>query len=251
MLAVAVLALVLGLAIGSFLNVVAYRLPRGESLSHPPSACPSCGTPIKPYDNVPVLGWLWLRGRCRACRATISPRYPIVEAVTGLLWFAVVLVLWDDVTDVVLGLVLVTALVPLTLIDLDVRLLPNTLTYPTAVLGIVLVAALDIGSLPERLAAGAGAFLFFLIAALVNPKGMGMGDVKLAFVLGIYLGRAVAPAVFVALLAGVAFGIAVMAIRGVAAGRKTAVPFGPFLALGALVALFVGDDLVDAYTDSF
>jgi leader peptidase (prepilin peptidase) / N-methyltransferase len=249
MAAVLLLALVTGLVVGSFLNVVAWRLPRGESLVRPGSRCPSCGTPVKPYDNVPVLGWLWLRGRCRSCGAPIGARYPLVEAATGLLWLAVA-ARGGEAVDVVLGLLLVTVLVPLVLIDLDHRLLPNKLTGPSAVAALVAGTALDPGGEPERLIAGATAGGFFLLAALAYPAGMGMGDVKLAGVLGLHLGRAVAPALGIALVAGVLVGIAIMVRKGAAEGRRTAVPFGPFLALGAVVALFVGEDLMDAYLDS-
>jgi leader peptidase (prepilin peptidase)/N-methyltransferase len=251
MLIAAVAALLGGLIIGSFLNVVAWRLPRGESLSHPGSHCPGCDAPIKPYDNIPVVSWLVLRGRCRTCGEPISPRYPLVEAATGLLWGAVVLARYDDVAGVVLGILLVTFLVPIALIDLDHRLIPNKLTLPAAVLAVVAILALDSSFLVEALIAGAGGFLFFFLAALFYPRGMGMGDVKLAGVMGLYLGRAVAPAIFIALIAGVLVGAAIIARKGAAEGRKTAVPFGPFLALGALVALFVGDTLVDAYVDTF
>ena len=197
----AVVALVFGAIIGSFLNVVAYRLPRKQSLSHPPSACPHCDTPIKPYDNVPVLGWLWLRGKCRACGAPISPRYPIVEAGTGLLWAACVLHFGAD-SDVWLPLVFVTLLVPITLIDLDVHLIPNSLTIIGAVAALVLTAVFDSGSLVENLISGLGAGGFFLLAAIVYPAGMGIGDVKLAAVMGLVLGRAVIPAIFAALIFG-------------------------------------------------
>ena len=197
----AVLAGILGAIVGSFLNVVAYRLPRGESLAHPPSRCPSCGEAVKPYDNIPVLSWLLLRGRCRHCKQPISARYPIVEAGTGLLCALVVLVKGAD-EDAIIGIVLVLLLVPVTLIDLDHHLIPNKITYPGAVLGIALVAVLETDSLVEHLVAAAGAGGFLLVAAIVQPRGMGMGDVKLAFVLGIYLGRAVVPAIFVALIAG-------------------------------------------------
>src|SRR5687768_3632737 len=129
---VPVLALAGGLIVGSFLNVVAHRLPLGRSLSHPRSSCPGCATPIRPYDNIPVLSWLALRGRCRACGTAISPRYPLVELATGLLWLAVVAGL-DGTREVVLGLILVTALVPITLIDLEHRLIPNRITFPAAV----------------------------------------------------------------------------------------------------------------------
>jgi leader peptidase (prepilin peptidase)/N-methyltransferase len=239
-----------GLAIGSFLNVVAHRLPRGESLVLPPSRCPSCETPIRWFDNLPVLGWLKLRGRCRACGASISWRYPAVELATGVL-FALVAATQDEAIRIVLGLLLVTALVPITLIDLDTRRIPNAITLPAAVAALVAGLALDIGFVPEQLIAGAAAFAFFFAAAALYPRGMGMGDVKLAGVLGLYLGRAVAPAIFIALITGVLVGLVIMARVGQAAGRKTAVPFGPFLALGGIVAFFVGDDVVDAYVDRF
>jgi leader peptidase (prepilin peptidase)/N-methyltransferase len=245
----AVAAAVLGAVIGSFLNVVAYRLPRKESLLHPPSACPSCGTPIKPYDNVPVLGWLWLRGRCRACGAPISPKYPIVEAITGLLCAACVLRFGFD-SDVVLPIVFVLLLVPITLIDLEHHIIPNVLTAIGAVAAIALVLAFDSDSLVEHLIAAAAAGGFFLLAAIVYPAGMGMGDVKLAGVMGLFLGRAVAPAIFAALIAGTLIGAAVIARYG-AEGRKKGIPFGPWLALGSLVGLFVGDDVVDWYLDTF
>ena len=242
-----VFAVILGLALGSFANVVAYRLPRGESLSKPPSHCPVCDHPIRPYDNVPVVSWLVLRGRCRDCRAAISPRYPLVEAATGALFGAVVWVRWDDTTALVLGLILIAFLVPLTLIDLDVRRLPNALVYPCAALGLVVGTALDPGGEVERLIAGAIAFAVFFVAALAYPAGMGMGDVKLAGVLGLYLGREVAVALAAALLLALVVGLAIMARKGVAAGRRTAVPFGPFLAAGAVIAILVGPALVDAY----
>jgi leader peptidase (prepilin peptidase) / N-methyltransferase len=245
-----VLALAGGLIIGSFLNVVAHRLPLGRSLSHPRSSCPSCSTPIRPYDNVPVLSWLALRGRCRSCGAAISPRYPLVELATGLLWLAVVLGL-DGTREVVLGLILVTALVPITLIDLEHRLIPNRITFPAALAALVAIVALDRGFLLEALVAGAGAGGFFLLAALAYPRGMGLGDVKLAGLLGLVLGRSVGPALFIALVAGVLVGALIIARNGAAEGRKTAVPFGPFLALGGVVALFAGEPLVDAYLERF
>ena len=239
-----------GLAIGSFLNVVAYRLPRGESLAAPPSHCPSCDTPIKWYDNVPVLGWLMLRGRCRACGEPISWRYPAVELGTGLL-FGLVAATQDETIRVVLGLLLVTTLVPVTLIDLDTRRIPNAITLPSAIAALAAGLALDLDFVPEQLIAGAAAFAFFFLAATLYPRGMGMGDVKLAGVLGLYLGRAVAPAIFIALITGVIVGVVIIARVGQAAGRKTAVPFGPFLALGGIVAFFIGDGIVDAYVDRF
>jgi leader peptidase (prepilin peptidase)/N-methyltransferase len=250
MAAVAVLALVGGLIIGSFLNVVAYRLPRKESLARPASRCPGCGTPIKPYDNVPVVSWLLLRGRCRHCAAGISASYPVVELCTGLLYAAVVLAK-DDTREIVLGLLLVTVLVPVTLIDLEHRIIPNRITLPAAVAALLAGVILDPGFVPEQLIAGAAAFGFFFLAALAYPRGMGMGDVKLAGVLGLYLGRAVGPGLFIALIAGVVVGVAVIARKGAKEGRKTAVPFGPFLALGGMIAFFVGQSLADDYANRF
>jgi leader peptidase (prepilin peptidase)/N-methyltransferase len=243
-------AAVLGLIVGSFLNVVAYRLPRGESLLHPRSRCPGCEAPIAPYDNVPVLSWLVLRGRCRRCGTRISARYPLVELATAALYAAVV-VAKDDPVEIALGLLLVTALVPITLIDLDLRLIPNRITLPVAVAAVVAGVVLDIDFVPEQLIAGAAAGGFFLLAAMAYPRGMGMGDVKLAGVLGLCLGRAVAPAIFAGLIAGVLVGAAIIARKGAREGRKTAVPFGPFLALGAILGLSAGDELVSAYLSSF
>jgi leader peptidase (prepilin peptidase)/N-methyltransferase len=251
MVAAIVLAALGGLIIGSFLNVVAYRLPRGESLAHPPSRCPSCGAPVKPYDNIPVLSWLLLRGRCRACKAPISARYPLVEALTGTLYAVVTWARWDDASGIALGIVLVTILIPIALIDFEHRIIPNRITGPAAVVAIVIGIVLDMDFVAEQLIAGAAAGGFFLLAAIAYPRGMGMGDVKLAGVMGLYLGRGVGLAVLVGLVAGVIVGAAIIARVGAKEGRKTAVPFGPFLALGGVIAIFAGDAVADAYTDRF
>jgi leader peptidase (prepilin peptidase)/N-methyltransferase len=240
------LAGVLGAIFGSFLNVVAYRLPRHESLLRPASRCPSCGAPVKPYDNVPILSWLLLRGRCRSCGASISPRYPLVEALTGALCVGAV-VAHRSAAGIALSVVLILLVVPVALIDLEHRIIPNRITAAGAVLALVIGLALDPAGEPERLIAGASAGGFFLLAALAYPRGMGMGDVKLAAVMGLFLGRAVGPAILIALLTGVLAGAAVVAREG----RKTAVPFGPFLALGAVVAVFAGQDLVELYVNHF
>ena len=246
----AVLAGIFGAIIGSFLNVVAWRLPRKESLLHPPSACPKCNTPIKPYDNVPVLGWLWLRGKCRACGEPISARYPIVEAVTGLLCAACVLSFGAD-RDVWLPLFFVLLLVPIALIDIDHHIIPNVLTLIGVVAGFALVVAFQTDELVEHVIAMLAAGGFFLIAAIVYPSGMGIGDVKLAGVMGMFLGRDVVPAIFVALLAGSIVGGIIIARLGFQKGRKEGLPFGPWLCLGSIVGLFVGEDIVDWYLDSF
>jgi leader peptidase (prepilin peptidase) / N-methyltransferase len=235
-----------GATIGSFLNVVAYRLPRSESLVHPGSHCPGCGTAIKAYDNVPVLGWLWLRGRCRSCRKPISPRYPVIGATTGALAVAVVMTKHSAV-DIVLGLVLVTVLVPVALIDFEHRIIPNKITLPAAVASVAIGAALDLRGVPEQLIAGAAAGGFLLAFALAYPRGMGMGDVKLAAVLGLFLGRSVAVAILVGVLTATLVGAGVMARVGVEKGRKTAVPFGPFLALGGVIGLLAGPAIIHWY----
>ena len=246
----AVLAGVFGLLLGSFVNVVAYRLPRGESLAFPGSHCPSCDTPIRPYDNVPVLSWLWLRGRCRACHGPISARYPIVEATTAALLVAVVLAKGAD-RDAWLGLAFVLLLVPVTLIDLDHRIIPNKLMLLGTVVSLAILALTEPGSIPEHLIAAAAAGGFLLVAALAYPAGMGMGDVKLAFVMGLFLGRNVGAAMLVALLAGAVVGAVIIARLGAEKGRKTAIPFGPYLALGGLVGLFAGEPIVDWYLNTF
>jgi leader peptidase (prepilin peptidase)/N-methyltransferase len=246
----ALLATILGAVFGSFFNVVAHRMPRGESLSKPRSRCPSCETQIRALDNVPVLSWLALRGRCRGCAAPISPRYPLVEAGTAALCAAVVLVL-GPTADALIGVVLVLLLVPITLVDLESQRIPNVFTYSGAIVAVVLVAVLRTDALTEHLIAGAGAGLFLFVAWFAYPSGMGLGDVKLALVLGLFLGRAVAPAMMIALVAGTVVGAAVMARLGVQAGRKTKVPFGPFLALGGLVGVLAGDAIVDWYLNTF
>ena len=250
MVAAAALALIGGLAMGSFITVVAHRVPRGESIVTPRSRCPACGTPIASYDNIPVVSWLLLRGRSRCCGLPISPGYPLTELGLGALYAATVLVLWDEPVEVALGLVLVTTLVAITLTDLELRLIPNRILLPAAVTGVAIVAIGDPGSLPERVIAGVAAGGLLFAAALAYPRGMGLGDVKLAALMGFFLGRNVAPAIFFALLTGSLVGLGLIASRGRAA-RKQAIPFGPFLALGGVVGLLVGDQLLDLYLSTF
>jgi leader peptidase (prepilin peptidase) / N-methyltransferase len=246
----AALAGALGLLLGSFLNVVAYRLPRGESLALPASRCPGCDTPIKPYDNVPVLSWVLLRGRCRSCGVRIAWRYPLVELGTALLLAITVIVIGTN-EDVWLGLAFVLLLVPVTVIDIDLRIIPNKLLIAGTVAALAILALTRPGDIPEHLIAAASAGGFLLVAAIAYPAGMGMGDVKLAFVMGLFLGRDVGVAMLVALVAGSLVGVAVMAHKGTAEGRKTAIPFGPFLALGGIVGLLAGEPVVDWYLRTF
>jgi leader peptidase (prepilin peptidase)/N-methyltransferase len=236
----------LGAAIGSFLNVVAYRLPRRESLVRPGSRCPGCAVPIKLYDNLPLIGWALLRGRCRSCRAPISFRYPLVEALTAALAAAVVLTR-HSADGLVLGLVLVAVLVPIALIDLEHQIIPNNITLPAAIAAVVLGATLHPAGIPEQLIAGAASAGFLLVFVLAYPRGMGVGDVKLAGVLGLFLGRYAAIALLVGVAVGTVAGVVVMARVGVVRGRKTRVPFGPFLALGGVVALLAGPAMMHWY----
>jgi leader peptidase (prepilin peptidase) / N-methyltransferase len=243
-------AALLGACAGSFLNVVIWRVPRGESIVSPPSHCPNCDARIRARDNVPIASWLVLRGRCRDCGAPISVRYPLVEALVAVLFGAITAVNgvhWDLAWQLPLAAVLVAVAA----IDLDLHLIPNKIVYPAAAWGVISAALIRLDDLPTLLAWGAGAGLFFLLAALAYPAGMGMGDVKLAAVMGLYLGNSVVPALLVAFLSGTGAGVAIMARHGVGEGRKMGVPFGPFLALGGIVALLVGPDLVEAYRDAF
>jgi leader peptidase (prepilin peptidase) / N-methyltransferase len=246
----ALLAFAGGLLAGSFVTVVAHRVPRGESIVGPRSRCPGCGTQIAAYDNVPVVSWLLLRGHARCCGESISARYPLAELTLAGLYLLIVLVLWDEPGEIALGLIFVTALVAVTLTDLERRIIPNKVLLVAAVLGLAVAAAVDPGSLPERLAAAVAAGGLFFVAALAYPRGMGLGDVKLAATMGLFLGRDVAPAILVALLAGSIVGLAMIARQG-AQARKSAIPFGPFLAFGGVVGLLAGEQLIDWYLGTF
>ena len=250
MVAAAVLAALGGLIVGSFISVVAHRVPRGESIVGPRSRCPACGAQIAAYDNVPVASWLILRGKARCCGAPISPRYLLLELGLGVLYAVTVAVLWDDPGEVALGLVFVSVLAAVTLTDLELRLIPNKILLVGAGLATAIVAVTDPAGLPEHFAAAAGAGGLLFLAALIYPQGMGLGDVKLAATMGLFLGRNVGPAILVALLAGSLVGLALIAREG-ASARKRAIPFGPFLALGGIVGLLAGDQLVDWYLSTF
>jgi leader peptidase (prepilin peptidase) / N-methyltransferase len=248
--AAAALAFLGGLLAGSFVTVVAHRVPRGESIVGPRSRCPACGAQIAAYDNVPLVSWLALRGRARCCGAAISPRYPLTELTLGVLYAATVLALWGDGGEIALGLVFVTVLAAITLTDLERRIIPDKILLVGAVAAVAIAAVADPGSLPERAIAAAAAGGLLFAAALAYPRGMGLGDVKLAATMGLFLGREVGPAIFVALLAGALVGLGMMAAEG-ASARKRAIPFGPFLALGGVVGLLYGGELVDWYLGIF
>jgi len=243
----------LGLAIGSFLNVVVWRVPRGESVVSPPSACPSCGAPIRPRDNVPVIGWLILRGRCRDCGEPISRRYPLVELATGAL-FAVLAAKFGVAAELPAYLYLGAVGLALALIDIDVKRLPDALTLPSYPVGLVLlgiasVANDDLHALLRSVLGGLAMFALYFALCFAYPAGMGFGDVKLSGVLGLYtawLGWGVwASGLLLGFFLGGFFGIGLILLTK--AGRKTAVPFGPFMLLGALLAVLWGAPLADAY----
>jgi leader peptidase (prepilin peptidase) / N-methyltransferase len=239
----AALALAPGLALGSFLNVVAARVPLRRSIVSPPSACMDCGHEIAWYDNVPVVSWLLLRGRCRACGSRIPARYALVELVSGLL---VAACFWSFglSADAFIASFFCLVLVTLSAIDLEHRIIPNRIVLPAAV--VVLTAQTVVHPSPEWAIAAVGASLFLLLSALAYPAGMGMGDVKLALLLGAMLGRTVPVAMFVGMAAALVPGIVLLARHG-SAGRKMGVPLAPFLALGSVVALFWGDALLDLW----
>jgi leader peptidase (prepilin peptidase)/N-methyltransferase len=240
-----------GMLLGSFVSVVAHRLPRGESWVVGRSHCPGCGAQIAAYDNVPVLSYLMLRGRCRNCGERISARYPLTELGLGALYVGTFLALGDgDGAELALGLVLCTLLVAITLTDLDRQVIPNKIVLAGAVAGVAIVAATDPASLDERAIAALAAGGFLFVVALLYPRGMGMGDVKLVAMMGIYLGRSIAPALLIAFAVGAVVGMAMIARNG-AEARKRAVPFGPFLALGGVLGLWFGDSMVGWYLDEF
>lgn len=246
-------AAVFGLLIGSFINVVAYRVPEGRSVVTPPSACPSCDDPIQPRDNIPVVSWLLLRGRCRSCSAQISARYPIVEASTGAAFGVTAgLVGLEWVLPAYLWFVGVT--IALTLTDLDHKRIPNAILYPSTVVAVVLLgggAALDgrLGDFGRALAGGAAYFFLFFLLALAARGGFGFGDVKLGFFLGLYLAfeawGVLVTGIFLSFLLGGVVAIALLAARR--RGRKDAVAFGPSMVGGAYIALIWGREIVDWY----
>ncbi len=250
---------VLGLVVGSFLNVVIYRVPRGESLLRPGSRCPSCGTPIRPSHNIPVVSWVVLRGRCFACRRPIAVWYPLVELATSLLFVAVTLRLSDlDLLSALPAYLYFVAIgVALTAIDLQARRLPNAIVLPSyPVVAVLLAASATIGgnwwAFVRALLGGAVLFAFFFALAFFYPAGMGLGDVKLAGIVGgvlAYLSwSALVIGAFVGFLIGAVAGLTLMAIRRV--GRKTPIPFGPSMIAGALVAIFAAQPIAQFYVDT-
>jgi leader peptidase (prepilin peptidase)/N-methyltransferase len=251
---VAAISGVYGLVIGSFLNVVIWRVPRQESIVKPPSHCPACDVKIANRDNIPVVSWLLLRGKCRNCGTAISPRYVFVELLTGVLFAAVGARFAHSLWPLPTYLVLTAALIALSAIDLEHYLLPNRILYPTdvAVVGLLAVASAaesDWGAFLRAAAAGALAFAIFFLIHVVSPRGMGFGDVRLAFLLGFSLGwlgwGEVAGGLFAGFVYGAVVGVALIAVK--VRGRKQQIPFGPFLAAGAMTFVLFGEPIVDWY----
>jgi leader peptidase (prepilin peptidase)/N-methyltransferase len=243
-----------GLVVGSFINVVVWRVPRHESVVRPPSHCPSCDTELGAIENVPVLSWVVLRGRCRHCRARISARYPLVELLTAGLWVGLGQ-RFGAAWELPPYLVLAAGLVALSLIDLDHFLLPNRVLYPTGLLmaALFVVPAVVDGQGDDYLRAvlgGTTAFVVFFVIHVVQPRGMGFGDVRLSFVLGFALGWLswghVYLGLFLGFLLGAVVGSSLIVLR--LRSRKDHVPFGPFLAAGALVAIYAGTQLLDLFS---
>jgi leader peptidase (prepilin peptidase)/N-methyltransferase len=246
-------AALFGAVIGSFLNVVIYRLPRGQSLVTPPSRCPSCGARLAWYDNVPIAGWLLLGGRCRRCRAPISVQYPVVELVTALLF---VLVAWLTPVGPLLisRLLFVCLLIALFGIDLEHQILPNSITLPGIVAGLLLSVIAPPGLPDAVIGVLLGGGVLYAIAGAYylwrREEGLGMGDVKMLALIGAFLGwKAVLVTLVLSSFSGAVVGVALIAAQK--GGMKRALPFGTFLALGALAAMLVGEPLVAWYAGFF
>ncbi len=248
-----VYAAVIGACVGSFLNVVIYRLPLGKSIVSPPSACPHCGCRLKWYDNIPIFGWLMLAGKCRQCRMPVSIQYPLVELITALLF---VLVVWLTPPGPLLvsRLLLVCILIVLFGIDLEHQILPNSITLPGIVAGVLLSVIAPPGWRDALLGVLLGGGVLYGIAAAYylwrREEGLGMGDVKMLAMIGAFLGwKAVLVTLVLSSFSGAIIGMALIAAqRG---GMKLALPFGTFLSIGALVAMFVGEPLIAWYTGFF
>jgi leader peptidase (prepilin peptidase)/N-methyltransferase len=245
-----VLSAIFGLAVGSFLNVVIYRVPKGESIVSPPSACPSCASPIAPVDNIPVLSWLLLRGRCRTCGSPISVRYPLIEAATAAL-FVGLLLRMGFIWQVPAFFVLTAGLLALACIDLEHLLLPKKIVYPvTGLVGALLILAAAITGQWHDLLVGAASaaawFVLFFALNLASPRLLGFGDVRLAPLLGLGLGwlgvRYVLLGFFAANLIGALVGLSLIATHRI--DRQQQIPFGVFLALGTLFAIFAGPEVL-------
>lgn len=241
-----IILILLGLIVGSFLNVVIYRIPLDKSISRPSSFCPSCNHKLRFYDNIPLFSYLFLKGRCRDCKSRISPRYPSVEALTSFL-FAVAYYFNGLSLDLMLSVVLISVLVIVSFTDIEHGIIPNIIVLPFTVIGLII----NIIFVPQKwwiiLSFAAGAFLFMLIISLVYPKGMGMGDVKLTLMAGSFLVEKIIPGLFIGFLAGSVYGIIMLIIKRKKLGQT--IPFGPFISGGCIIALFFGSRIINWYLE--
>lgn len=233
-----------GLIIGSFLNVLIYRLPLKISIAAPSSFCPECNLKIKFYDNIPVVSYLILKGRCRNCKTRISPRYPIVEALTAF-FFALSYYFFGISFNLLLSVIFISGLITVSFTDIEHEIIPNVVVLPLSAIGLLI----NISVMPQRwwiiLAFASGSFLFMFIISMIYPKGMGMGDVKLSLMAGAYLTQKVIPGLFIGFFAGSIFGLAMIILKK--KKIKQTIPFGPFISFGCIVALFFGDKIINWY----
>lgn len=243
-----IILFILGAVIGSFLNVCIYRLPRRESVITPASHCPDCEQPLKWYDNIPLLSYILLKGKCRRCGGSIPYRYPLVEFANAAL-YALAGLKFGPTAPLLPALLFISALIVIFFIDLEHYIIPNVVVIPASIIGLGANVAIDPDRWLELLLAGVLSAAFFFVVALVKPGGMGMGDVKLAAMLGFFLGMPVLVGLFAGFLLGAVVGAGLIAAGR--KGRKSRIPFGPFLAAGALVALFFGQQLLDWYLGIF
>ena len=236
-----------GLVIGSFLEVVIYRVPRKISIIKPGSYCPSCNGKIAFYDNIPLISYIILRGRCRNCKVRISYKTFIIEIITGLL-FVLNYFFFGLNVQTIIGIVFVSVLIAVSFIDIDLRIIPNVIVIPFTIVGLALNIYLNPIKWWMPLAFSAGAFTFMLIINLIYPKGMGMGDVKLSLMVGAFLVKSVIAGLFLGFLIGAIFGIAVIIKKR---KMRQTIPFGPFISIGSIIALFWGDNILKWYTSFF
>ncbi len=244
-----ILFFIIGLIIGSFLNVVIYRIPRKKSLVKPPfSVCPYCGAKIAFYDNIPLISYLILKGRCRHCKAKIPITYPLIELLTAL-FFVSNFYFFGLSLQFLSAAVLTSALIAISMIDIQFKIIPNAITWPITVVGLILSVLMDLSNWWMPLAFSAGAFVFMLIIHLIYPRGMGMGDIKLSMMVGAFLVKSVIPALFFGFLAGSIFGLFALITRK--KKLKQTIPFGPFIAIGSIIALYWGNDIINWYLKFF
>ncbi len=239
-----IIIIIAGLVIGSFLNVVIYRIPLNKSISRPSSSCTKCGSKIRFYDNIPLLSYLFLKGRCRCCKARISPRYPIVEALTAFL-FACSYYFSGLSFEMMLSVIFISGLIIVSFTDIDHGIIPNVIVLPFTIIGLAINIVLMPGKWWIIPAFAFGAFLFMLIINLVYPKGMGMGDVKLSLMAGSFLAEKIIPGLFIGFLLGSIYGIVMISAKKKKI-RQT-IPFGPFISSGCVIALFFGSNIINWY----